>query len=138
MIRLASNADLEAVVELEALLFTDNSMTLPRLEREARAGLLFVVGEPVHAYALVGNDRGLLDLLRLGVHPKQQKKGIGADLLVKAIGLGRDVVLTVQKSNAHALKLYRRFGFEITGHLPTADAWVLIRTAGRTACPTPP
>lgn len=137
MIRPATEGDFDNILGLEALLFPDNSLSLARLEREAKASQIFVIGEPVHAYTIVGTDGTILDLLRLGVHPDQQGRGDGAKLLEHVIALGRDLTLTVRKKNHRAFRLYRRYGFTIAGHFISADSWVLFRPAGELACPVP-
>lgn len=130
MIREASPDDLEAVLALENELFP-NPMNERLLENEVRIGAAFVIGDPVEAYALIRKDAGLIDLTRLGVSPASQGKGLGRKLLEYVISVagGQDVMLTVQKTNLKALRLYRSAGFEVAGHLIAATAWVMVRRA---------
>lgn len=126
------------IAELEALLFPENSMSPALLERESRVSRFFVIGEPVQAYAIVGDDGRLLDLLRIGVDPAHQGQGLGTQLLDRALGLGRSMILTVKKDNHRALQLYRKHGFRIVGHFKESSAWALFREAACTSCPSPP
>ncbi len=130
MIRRASEEDIPRLCELEALLFPENSLSYAMLERELAVSQAFVMGDPIYAYALVGWDGEILDLLRLGVHPEHQGRGFGARLLNFILALNDVVVLTVKKDNRRALRLYQRSGFRITGHVIEANAWVLYRQAG--------
>lgn len=76
-------------------------------------------------YILTRREEGILDILRLGVHPSAHRQGIGSALLERAIRGANNVVLTVQKNNAGALKLYLKHGFTIVGHLQSANSWVM-------------
>lgn len=137
MIRKATDEDMLRIAELEALLFPDNAMSPALLEREARVSQILVIGDPAYAYAIVGDDGGLLDLLRIGVHPDHQGQGAGKQLLDHVTALGRSMILTVKKNNHRALRLYKRHGFRIVGHFSAAGAWALFREAESTSCPSP-
>lgn len=138
MIRKATLDDVPRLCELEYLLFPENSLSLAQLERELRFSEAYVLGNPIHAYALVGWDGHILDLLRLGVHPDAQGRGIGRELLRFVLALSETVVLTVKKDNHRALSLYKKHGFEVVGHFKDASAWALSRAVGCTACPSTP
>lgn len=138
MIRRATTEDIERLCELEMLLFPENSLSIAQFERELAIGEVYVLGEPVHAYALVGWSGEILDLLRLGVHPEVQGRGVGGTLLRFVLSLNDTVILTVKKNNHHALRLYKKHGFEVVGHFSEAEAWELCRAAAYTACPSAP
>jgi ribosomal protein S18 acetylase RimI-like enzyme len=59
--------------------------------------------------------------LGIGVRDDCQGQGLGTALLAHLIALGRSVLrkdavgLTVMKENRRAVRLYRRFGFEVAG-----------------------
>lgn len=136
MLREADADDLLHIAGLEARLFPDNSMSPLMIEREAQVSRFFVLGKPAYAYAIVGDDGTLSDLLRLGVDPDRQGQGAGTRLLNHVVGMGRGVVLTVKKDNHRALRLYKKYGFRIVGHFNAANAWALFREAGSTSCPS--
>lgn len=130
MIRRATPEDVERICALEAVLFPDNSMSAAVLERELEASWVFVSGDPLYAYAVVGRDGELLDLLRLGVDPQYQGRGAGTKLLKHVLSLGHHTMLLVRKDNKRALRLYRRHGFEVTGHFSGESAsWVMHRAS---------
>lgn len=136
MIRSAGIDDIEAILKLEETLF-DNAMGGKLLLHELTRGRGWVYseagghyGEPIEGYILIHFDNGplgLIDIIRLGVAPEAQRKGIGAKLLEHALWKVNDAMLTVKKDNAPAIKLYRRFGFEIVAHLAGAGAFVMRR-----------
>ncbi|MEW5959537.1 MAG: GNAT family N-acetyltransferase, partial [Chloroflexota bacterium] len=70
-------------------------------------------------------------LNRLAVHPDYQGRGIGAQLLHRALSDVRargvhKITLNTQEHNHRSIALYQRFGFELTGQrLP-----VLVKTLG--------
>ena len=136
VIRKATLDDAARICELEYLLFPENSLSLAQVERELVAHEAFVTGDPIHAYALVGWDDALLDLLRLGVHPDRQRHGDGEALLRFVLALNDTVILTVKKDNHRALSLYKKYGFEVVGHFIEARAWALSREVAGTSCPS--
>jgi ribosomal protein S18 acetylase RimI-like enzyme len=139
LIRQATREDLARISELELLLFPENAMTPLMLERELGVSWMFLVGRPAVAYAIVGRDDELLDLLRLGVAPAFHHHGCGAALLKYVLSLQQPVMLTVRKNNAPALRLYRKHGFEVVGHVSAgAEAsWVMRWEPASEACPSP-
>ena len=117
--------DLSAIALLEEALFPENNMGERMLLREMREGRAWVSGEPIHAYALVRQDGDIVDLIRLGVLPGWQNQGIGSRLLDAVLGLDEETMLTVEKRNHAAIRLYLAKGFGIAGALP--EAWVMRR-----------
>ena len=122
-------SDATRISDLENLLFP-----IAMGERMVRQELLLgkgwvvervPVGENIAGYILIRADEDLLDITRLGVHPDDSGKGIGASLLRRAMREGSTIILTVAKDNARAMKLYHRHGFEIVAHLHSAQAWVM-------------
>jgi ribosomal-protein-alanine N-acetyltransferase len=126
--RAAHLSDAEEIAELESLLF-DNSMGERMIRHELKLGRGWVEeGTPLKGYVLTRREEGVMDITRLGVHPSAHRQGIGTTLLLQAMKGARDVVLTVQKDNVGAMKLYFKYGFEIVGHLQSANAWVMRST----------
>jgi ribosomal protein S18 acetylase RimI-like enzyme len=125
IMRAAVPSDSEAIAELEALLF-DNSMGARMVRQELRLGAGWVEERgSLLGYILTRVEEGILDITRLGVHPDAQHQGVGSALLLKGMGDADVVILTVQKDNLAAIKLYFKHGFEIVGHLHAAKAWVM-------------
>lgn len=98
------------------------------VRQELRLGTGWVAEqESIVGYVLTRTEDGILDVTRLGVHPSAQRTGVGSALLTIAIGDADVVILTVQKDNVRAMKLYFKHGFEIVAHLHAANAWVMRR-----------
>jgi ribosomal-protein-alanine N-acetyltransferase len=126
--RAATLSDSEAIESLENLLF-DNSMgaRMIRQELSLGAGWVHFEEELLTGYVLVRDEEQIRDITRLGVHPTAQRRGVGTLLLHKALEGASTVILTVQKDNLGAMKLYAKYGFEIVAHLHAANAWVMKR-----------
>jgi len=75
--------------------------------------------EPVgYCYCSVEKEHG--HLIRMAVHPAWQGRGIGTRLLAEAVRFfqqagARLVTLNTQEENERAQRLYRKFGFRLTG-----------------------
>jgi len=80
-----------------------------------------------------------LEILKIGVFPTWQRKGIGTQLLETAFTEGtrrgcNRCFLEVRKSNQKAIQFYYRHGFRIAGTRinyytnPLEDAWVMDKT----------
>lgn len=128
----ATSSDALAIAELELQLFPDNCMNEHTIAKEIQAGigLVIYVEEELVAYALVrcDLDAGILDIIRLGVVPEYQGQGLGSRLLTEVISSSTlTTVLTVRKSNARALHVYKKHGFLITGEI-NKDNWVMTRS----------
>lgn len=118
-------ADAEAIESLDIELF-DNSFNSTTLRREIKRGEGWVTEEDgqLVGYLLAARDGKMLDIIRLGVRPGYQRRGIGTELLKKV--LDRDeLMLCVRRKNWPAIRVYYRLGFRILGH--TEDSWVMLR-----------
>jgi [ribosomal protein S18]-alanine N-acetyltransferase len=80
-----------------------------------------------------------LEILKLGVFPEYQRRGIGTDLMENALAEGsrrgcNRCFLEVRKSNQSAIQFYYTHNFRIAGTRlnyytdPVEDAWVMERT----------
>jgi ribosomal-protein-alanine acetyltransferase len=80
-----------------------------------------------------------LEILKLGVFPEWQRKGVGTHLMETAYTEGRRrgcnrCFLEVRKSNQNAIQFYYRHDFRISGTRinyytdPIEDAWVMEKT----------
>lgn len=134
--RCVTKYDADAVSDLDVLLFPDNSFNETTIASEIKLGMGLVIEENgvVIAYALIRDDGHLLDLIRLGVHPDHQKKGLGTQLLKHLLRMGRETILTVRPDNPVAIRLYKAFGFEVVGRLRDEAGWVMRRS--ETTSPT--
>ena len=85
-------------------------------------------------FQLVDDD---LEIMSLVIHPQQQRRGLGSQLLKHLVEtyVGCRMILEVSVSNEPALCLYQKMGFEKKGRRPNyysngdtkLDAWVMIR-----------
>jgi len=120
--RMAAN-DLEAVVELDHLSFSDpwSLLSWQEIWDDTQAHL-WVAEREAHIVGALAVWL-VLDELHIGtiaVHPDYREQGIGAKLLEiglrEGIALGAKLShLEVRKSNLPARRLYQRFGFEMVG-----------------------
>jgi ribosomal-protein-alanine N-acetyltransferase len=139
----ATLLDLPAIYALERLAFGPDAWGLldivfaflsPGVRLKAvRDGRLvgFVMGDP-------RPRQGFAWIATLAVHPNYQRQGIGARLLaaVEARLAVPRLKLTVRQSNAAAIALYRKFGYEQTNLLSRyyagGEAGILMEKAHRT------
>lgn len=118
--------DAEKIADLELDLFPDNCFNSKTLENEIREGVGAVIYEDgqLVGYYFGREKDGLTDILRIGVRREYQGLGYGTELLRLALEKGSRYMLTVQKDNSRAIRLYRKHGFEITAQ--TDHSWVMI------------
>lgn len=128
-LRLASNADVPAVVAVERAAFTPhwwhNETTMRRRIATSSYFAVAVVADEIVAYAEGTLRPPTAHLNRIAVHPAHQGHGIGALLLQDALRTcwrygAEQVTLNTQTANFRSQRLYRRFGFEPTGDIATA------------------
>jgi ribosomal protein S18 acetylase RimI-like enzyme len=125
-LRPVTQEDADYLAALEIAVFPENAFNERTLAGELALGFGWMITQeqqPV-AYALVRDDGDLLDLIRLGVDPNHQGKGLGLSLLNEVLKIRRRAILTVRTSNSKALRLYSRNGFKIVGQL--SDSWVML------------
>jgi ribosomal-protein-alanine N-acetyltransferase len=119
-VRFADQNDLEKVLEIEKLSFSDpwghhyfktvlNDIFLVFSEQDIRG---FLVAVCCHR-----NIRATI--MKMAVHPEHRRKGIATALLSQAIGIFNDrkiidVCLNVEIIRKPAIALYEKFGFKIT------------------------
>ncbi len=136
-VRPLTEADLERVVEIEAVSFAEPwprhlfegelaqpSRIYRAVERRGSIcgfGGLMIVGEDAH-------------IVTLAVVPHERRQGVGSLLMVSLIEAARErgarnLTLEVRRSNDVAQQLYRKFGFEEVGlrrdYYRTEDAVVM-------------
>jgi ribosomal protein S18 acetylase RimI-like enzyme len=127
-LRPASDADVPAVVAVDRAAFTPHWWhSEDTMRRRAATAAHFAVAES--AGQVVGYAAGELrlpmaHLNRIAVHPAHHGRGIGAALLKGALydfwqQGSEHVSLNTQSDNQESQRLYRRFGFEMTGDFAT-------------------
>ena len=120
-------ADLDQVMAIERESFRSPDSAKVFLEEMARDWAhVDVVRDPEQRVVAFSNYWVVADevhLLNLATHPGERRSGHASRLLAHIIDVGRDgkcrfVTLEVRRSNAAALRLYRRFGFRPVGIRP--------------------
>lgn len=130
----ATDRDIPEICAIDYELFPENNFNETTIKREITDGVGYVlrVDGELAGYVLTRADLGgLIDILRLGVRERFRRHGLGSVLLDNAIRLGKTTMLTVRKGNAPALSLYLKHGFRITGTLPQAYSWLMVRSSSR-------
>lgn len=130
--RLAEPTDCSRLEYLEYLLFPDNGFNELLLLGELKIGRCWVVERrnKIVAYLLARIQGDLIDIMRVGVLPEFQSKGIGTRLMEVALTHASEAMLCVRKENKRALKLYLGMGFRIVGETADLPSWVLRTTSG--------
>ena len=130
-IRDATPDDNEAMSRLDMAIFPDNCFneTTLRAELEVGGGYIAIIEREAVGYSLFRIERGLVDILRLGVLETVRCKGLGGALLALSMRQGRKAMLTVKKTNRIAINLYLKHGFSITGHIPQGNYWVMMTSS---------
>jgi len=120
-------ADLDDVMAIERESFRSPDSAKVFLEEMQRDWAhVDVVRDPEHRVVAFSNYWVVADevhLLNLATHPGERRAGHASRLLAHIIDVGRErkcrfVTLEVRRSNAAALRLYRRFGFRAVGVRP--------------------
>jgi ribosomal-protein-alanine N-acetyltransferase len=137
VIRAATARDVDGLAALEATLFAASAWSHRAIEEEVTRGRVEVVddGHGVTAYVVVALSGEVTDLLRIGVRPDHQRRGLAGIMLTGVLerAEGERVMLEVSDANAAALALYRGHGFEVLdrrrGYYPDgSDALVMSRS----------
>jgi [ribosomal protein S18]-alanine N-acetyltransferase len=120
-------ADLDQVMAIERVSFRSPDTAKVLLEEMARDWAhVDVVRDPERRVVAFSNYWLVADevhVLNLATHPNERRLGHASRLLARLIEVGRQrkcrfVTLEVRRSNAAALRLYRRFGFRAAGVRP--------------------
>lgn len=119
--------DLDAVMEIEKAAFRSPWSAQVFLEEMSRDWAhVDVVRDRDRLAVAFGNYWLVADeihLLNIASHPEHRRRGHASRLLAHVIAFGRAracrvVTLEVRRSNAAAIRLYRRFGFRAVGVRP--------------------
>ncbi len=129
MIRLFSLEDLDSILQIESQSFPKSPYDwITFLNLHALFPETFLVYERVDAdqyreeekilgYIIFSQDGHIISI---AVHPQHRKKGIGTQLLQRALKTphSKKVWAEVRRSNQGAQTFYFRMGFQITGMVP--------------------
>lgn len=121
--------ELEKLAELEYLLFPENNFGVYTLRQELSAPgswhvLEYTEDLTLKAYCFGRPYGGVFDIMRVGVHPKYRRRGLGTALVQSALRQHPTVMLSVTKSNRNAIRLYKSLGFRINGDL--GQQWTMV------------
>jgi len=125
-IRLATLADVPAIVEIERACFTDPwtaAGITETIQYETARTFIAQKSDREVGYAVARTSGEEGEILNLAVLPGHRRKGIGRLLLEAVLGSlasagTREVYLEVRETNAAAIELYRRYGFRPVGQRP--------------------
>lgn len=125
-----------AALEKEVFATPWSEKSLELLCSEFAFGFAVLNGETVTAYGgmLTVLDEG--QITNIATHPDHRKQGLACSVLAALLREARErgiafVTLEVRRSNAAAIALYRKFGFQVVGERsrfythPTEDALLM-------------
>ena len=130
---------ISAIAEMEKLCFSDpwsERSIASELNNKLSYWLVAVEDDALVGYVGSQSVLGESDMMNIAVHPQHRRKGI-AEALVNALVEGlsergnHSLMLEVRISNAPAIALYEKLGFEQVGrrpnyyHHPKEDALIL-------------
>ncbi len=126
VIRDATLDDVDFVAEMELLLFPGYQANEHGVKQVIEAGMVQVSDRAGYIVTAWGPE--LIDVLRVGVHPDYQGKGLGRGLMQAILDVAwLPVVLTVKEENKKARKLYESLGFKYVALCPQDEALVMLR-----------
>ena len=119
-IRFAEEKDLEKVLEIERLSFSD-PWDLHGFKTAMKHIFLVFDGQDIRGYLIVVccYKNITATIMKLAVHPEHRRKGIAIALLSHVLEILKekaiiDVCLNVEMIRKPAIALYEKFGFQIT------------------------
>jgi [ribosomal protein S18]-alanine N-acetyltransferase len=118
-IRAASSADLAAIASLEAA-SPEAAHWDPASYLEHRCTVAVLNDSGVAGFLVTRQTApGECEILNIAVDPAQRRRGLARALIEEAVRTTPGAwFLEVRASNAPAIALYRRFGFEVVGRRP--------------------
>lgn len=120
-------SDLDAVAELEVLVFPDPwpaSLFATEVGQPNRfQRLVFAPSGELAAYLFAAWQVDELHILKVATHPRYQGRGLATALLQAAREeterrRGAGLILEVRVSNRRAIELYRHLGYQVVGRRP--------------------
>lgn len=128
MIRLErmTDAHISQIAQLEKLCFSDpwsENSVASELKNPLSLWLVALDGDTVAGY--IGSQSVLdgADIMNVAVHPDYRRQGIGRDLVLALVSALQEngirfLMLEVRQSNAPAIALYEKLGFQQVGMRP--------------------
>ena len=127
MIRLFTFTDLNRVLEIERHSFPKSPYSASTFVQ-----LYWFYPKTFWVYTQASSDQGRENLIgylivskdghliSIAIHPRYRRKGIGKELIQKAMELlsTKRIRAEVRQSNHGAIAFYQRMGFQITGTIP--------------------
>ena len=127
IVRSANQQDLEKVLEIETLSFS-NPWDYEFLDKISKDIFLVFGNQEVHGFLIAGCcDRNInATILKVAVHPEHRRKGIATNLLDKLFEILKDkkvaeVDVIVKEVWEPAVSLYKKVGFEIISTVQQAS-----------------
>jgi [ribosomal protein S18]-alanine N-acetyltransferase len=114
--------DLPSVLAIERRAFvTPWSLAMFVLELSKPSGVCLAAEEEgrLVGYLVCSRYADVWHLMNVAVDPDRRRAGIASSLIARLfeeIGSGARLTLEVRTSNSGAIAMYRRFGFEASGH----------------------
>jgi ribosomal-protein-alanine N-acetyltransferase len=141
-IRRMSRADIEEVVRLEKLCFSDpwsKSSFEHELINRFSIPLVVKSGNRIVGYSCLWLIFEQMEIATIGVSPELRRKGIGGMMMSWILKEAKrngctNVILSVRESNIAAINLYRKFGFADLDRrknyyrVPEEDAIVMVKS----------
>jgi ribosomal protein S18 acetylase RimI-like enzyme len=125
VLKKASAEDIPALVKIDAQAFNreyDNRFTAAEFKdifaKDGETGFIVFDGQPVGYYSWVVTGPDSVEIMSLAVIPEYQKKGIGRTtfgMIMQRLEKVKDIKLVTHPRNIHALIIYMKEGFIVTG-----------------------
>lgn len=136
---LMDESHISQIAELEKICFSDpwsEKSIASELQNALSLWIVAMDDETVAGYVGSQSVMGWSDMMNIAVSPSYRRQGIGARLVEELISRLREkknncLTLEVRVSNAAAISLYEKLGFETVGrrpnyyHNPKEDALIL-------------
>ncbi|MFX1259161.1 MAG: ribosomal protein S18-alanine N-acetyltransferase [Promethearchaeota archaeon] len=118
--------DLNEIFNLEQAVFKEDAFSKELMKKLISKNIFFLkiekhgIKKIVTGFVIVVKDReDRANIINLVIHPNYQNKGYGSLLLketikrIKELNKVNRIVLNVKVNNTSAIKLYKKFGFQI-------------------------
>jgi ribosomal-protein-alanine N-acetyltransferase len=121
LIHEAEEKDLQIISELERDLFSEEKWSYFQILREFKNDfskiLVFKEKEEIIGYLIFREIEPEIEIFKIGVKKKYQRKGVGTKLIQKLIEIAREkniskIFLEVKASNLSAYNFYKKLGFK--------------------------